>query len=74
MLAIPDTEVKVVYVGNFYLDCLESPILWRYYNEGRDGFTANMKEFAQEFPFLDTGKAVYRLFATRRYGNPYELP
>jgi hypothetical protein len=65
---------EIVYIGNFYLDCYEKPILWRYYSEGRDGFSKHMDEFAREFPFLNTGNAVYRLFATQSFGNPYELP
>jgi hypothetical protein len=33
-----------------------------------------MAEFKAEFPFLDTTKAVYRLFDTESFGNHYQLP
>jgi hypothetical protein len=65
---------EIVYIGNFYLDCYEIPTIWRYYTETHDGFGRHMAEFKSEFPFLDTSKAVYRLFETTRAGNHYELP
>ncbi len=65
---------EIVYIGNFYLDCYKIPTIWRYYTETRDGFASHMAEFKSEFAFLDTSKAVYRLFETTRAGNHYELP
>lgn len=65
---------EIVYIGNFYLDCYKIPTIWRYYTETREGFASHMAEFKAEFPFLETTKAVYRLFETERAGNPYELP
>jgi hypothetical protein len=65
---------EIVYIGNFYLDCYQSPIIWRYYTEGRDAFLKHMTEVKQKYPFIDPASVNYRLFNTTTIGNNYELP
>lgn len=65
---------EIVYIGNFYLDCYQDPIIWRYYTEGRDGFLKHMSEVKQQYPFIDPASVNYRLFQTTTIGVSYELP
>jgi len=65
---------EVVYIGNFFLDCNERPMLWRYYTKGREGFKSHMNEVKQKYPFIDPDKVTYRLFRTTVFGQNYELP
>jgi hypothetical protein len=70
-------EVKageIIYIGNFFLDCHQQPMIWRYYTEGRDKFKSHMSEVKQKYPFIDPGKVKYRLFRTKTLGLDYELP
>jgi hypothetical protein len=64
---------EIVYIGNFYLDCNQDPIIWRYYTEGRDAFLKHMSEVKQKYPFIDPASVNYRLFQTTTIGNTYEL-
>ena len=64
---------EIVYIGNFFLDCTDSPTLWRYYSEGREGFRTHMGEVKQKYPFLDLDKVQYRLFHTTVLGHEYQL-
>lgn len=65
---------EIVYIGNFFLDCVQNPTLWRYYTEGRDAFNKHMGEVKQKYPFIDPATVNYRLFQTTTIGNGYELP
>lgn len=65
---------EVVYVGNFFLDCHQEPVVWRYYTEGRDGFRSHMAEVKQKYPFINPDRVTYRLFRTTTIGLNYELP
>ncbi len=65
---------EIVYIGNFFLDCHEQPMIWRYYTEGRDGFASHMAEVKQRYPFIEPDKVTYRLFRTSTIGRDYELP
>ena len=70
-------EVKageVVYIGNFWLDCQDQPMLWRYYTEGREGFKKHMAEVNRKYPFIDPQKITFRLFRTELMGSDYDLP
>jgi hypothetical protein len=64
---------ETIYIGHFFLDCLQQPMLWRYYADGREAFHKHMSRVKQKYPFVDTDKAIYRLFKTP-LGLPYELP
>lgn len=64
---------ETVYIGNFYLDCYEGPMLWRYYTETRDGFQMHLGQYQQRYPFLDLSAVRYRLFRTSALGKPFEL-
>jgi len=64
---------ETVYIGNFGLDCLQQPILWRYYTQGKDGFQKHLAQYKVEYPFLDIGSVQYRLFETTTLGRSYEL-
>lgn len=37
-------EGEIVYIGNFFLNCQQNPMIWRYYTEGRDAFLEHMAE------------------------------
>jgi hypothetical protein len=64
---------ETVYVGNFGLDCLHQPILWRYYTPGRANFKAHAQQYLTKYPFLDAQAITYRLFDTVEFGKPYDL-
>lgn len=65
---------EVVYIDNFFLDCYYNPVPWRYYSEGRDGFSRHVAEFKQQYKFLGDKEVTYRHFKTKNFGNDYELP
>ena len=65
---------EVVYIGDFFLNCTGQPTLWRYYPEGRDNFRSKMANVRRKYPFLEVDKVQFRLFRTKIFGNPYELP
>ena len=65
---------EVVYLGHFYLDCHQQPILWRYYPEGREGFNGYLTSLKKSYPALDVEKVVFRLFQSKEFGQDYKLP
>jgi len=65
---------EIVYVGHFALDCVQAPMPWRFYPETRADFTQYLDKVKQQYPDLDTSKAVFRLFETKLIGKPYVLP
>jgi hypothetical protein len=65
---------EAVYLGHFYLDCYQQPILWRYYPEGRDGFSGYLASLKKLYPALDVEKVAFRLFQTNEFGRDYKLP
>jgi hypothetical protein len=65
---------EIVYIGNFFLDCHDGPMLWRYYSEGKEGFEAQIAEYRAKYPFLERERFRYRLFKTKTFGSDYELP
>lgn len=65
---------EVVYLGHFYLDCYQQPILWRYYPEGREGFKEYLVSVKRIYPALDVEKVTFRLFQTQEFGRDYKLP
>lgn len=64
---------EVVFIGNFAIDCLQQPIPWRYFTEGKKNFEEHLQQYQRKFPFIDPSKVVYRLFSTTTFGEPYEL-
>jgi hypothetical protein len=65
---------EAVYLGHFYLDCHQQPILWRFYSEGRNGFNGYHASLKKVYPALDVEKVVFRLFQTKEFGQDYKLP
>jgi hypothetical protein len=65
---------EIVYIGHFFLDCYQEPIIWRYYADGVENFKLELAAFKEKYPFLDTGKAQFRLFKTQAIGRRYDLP
>lgn len=59
---------EVVYIGHFGLDCLETPIFWRYYIE-KDDFEKYVDQIKQKYKFLFDKEIAYRLFQTTKFGN-----
>jgi hypothetical protein len=64
---------ETVYLGNFGLDCFQSPIPWRYYTKGRTGFQEHVQQYIAKYPFINADDIKYRLFDTVEFGKPYEL-
>lgn len=67
---------EVVYIGHFFLDCTfrDHPMPWRYYADGRDGFSDYLGKIRKEFPAIDSEHVRYGLFKTTAFGEAYELP
>jgi hypothetical protein len=65
---------ETVYIGNFSLNCTGQPTLWRFYEEGRKKFIEKMAVVRRKYPFVEVDKVQFRLFRTKIFGNPYELP
>ncbi len=65
---------EVVYLGNFYLDCQQRPMLWRYYVEGAANFQKQVGEYQRKFPFIEPQRIRYRLFKSKLFGLDYDLP
>ena len=65
---------EAVYIGQFFLNCSDKPTLWRYYEEGRNSFRSKMMSVRKKYPFLEVDKVQFRLFRTKIFGLPYELP
>jgi hypothetical protein len=65
---------EIIYIGNFFLDCHQQPMIWRYYTEGRERFKSHMSRVNQKYTFIDPDKVKYRLFRTTTLGLDYELP
>jgi len=65
---------ETVYIGNFALDCSQEPILWRYFTQGREHFQQHLTEYRRKYPFLKLDDVQYRLFDTKVFGKPYQLP
>lgn len=63
-----------VYIGEFFLECTGRPTLWRYYEENRDSFRSKMAAVRRRYPFLEVDKVQFRLFSTKIFGRPYDLP
>ena len=65
---------EAIYIGNFFLDCYQSPIPWRYYSEGKDSFDRHTEEYKDKFKFLQGTEIEFRLLETENFGSSYELP
>ena len=64
---------EIVYIGHFELDCIESPIPWRYYIDSRERFESFVARLWNEYPFLVDKPVQFRLFSTTRFGLPFSL-
>jgi hypothetical protein len=64
---------EILYIGHFELDCVESPIPWRYYIDSRERFRSFVTRFWSEYPFLVNTPVQFRLFSTTRFGLPFAL-
>jgi len=65
---------EIVYVGHFTVDCNGEPTLWRFYIDGQREFDSFVEEFRQQYPYVRNAQVTYRLFETKNFGTPYELP
>ena len=65
---------EAIYIGHFFIDCYRQPLPWRYYPDGRNDFNEFIKKFKEEFGYLSDADIKFRLFDTKHFGNPYELP
>ena len=61
-------ELIVQDIKWFGLDCLESPIFWRYYIEKED-FKNYLIQLKGKYKFLDDQQVIYRLFQTDKFGK-----
>ena len=64
---------EVIYIGNFFLDCLQSPIPWRFYTT-TENYEKHKSEYKSRFPFLEDKNIVFRLLQSGYYGNDEVLP
>lgn len=65
---------EVIYIGNLWIDCYDSPIPWRYFSELGPAFEAHAAEYLSEFKFLEDTLIQYRLMDTEIYGVLPEQP
>ena len=63
---------EVIYIGNFWIDCYDSPIPWRFFSEHGPDFETHLEEYLSEFKFLKSSEIQYRLLDTELYGMPPE--
>lgn len=63
-----------VYIGQFFLECTGRPTLWRFYEEDRGSFRRKLAAVRRKYPFLEVDKVQFRLFSTKMFGRPYDLP
>lgn len=64
---------EIVYIGHFELDCVESPIPWRYYIDDRKRFESFIAKLRKEHPYLTDTPAQFRLFSTTQFGTQFSL-
>ena len=64
---------EVVYIGHFELDCVESPIPWRYYIDSRERFKMVIARLWSKYPFLADTPVHFRLFSTTQFGLAFSL-
>ncbi|MCU7844771.1 MAG: hypothetical protein KZQ93_13120 [Candidatus Thiodiazotropha sp. (ex Monitilora ramsayi)] len=64
---------EIVYLGHFGLDCMQQPMLWRYYIEGRSEFERYTAGFHKKFEFAKPVPVKYRLFSTNIFGQAYSI-
>jgi len=64
---------EIIFIGNFFLDCYQSPIPWRYYPDGKEAFEFLKEEYSNKYKFIDKDKIQFRLLKTSNFGQPYEL-
>jgi len=65
---------EIIYIGNIFLDCLQTPIPWRYYTEGKEKFLQHVEQYKTKFGFLKDREITYRLLDTKYFGSSYSLP
>ena len=64
---------EIVYIGHFELDCVESPIPWRYYIDSRERFKMVIARLWSKYPFLADTPVHFRLFSTTQFGLAFSL-
>jgi hypothetical protein len=62
---------EVVYIGHFGLDCVNQPMLWRFYKEDKQSFKEFQDALNVYIPYLDD--ATFRLFETSHFGYDFSL-
>jgi hypothetical protein len=64
---------KIVYIGDFALDCQEGPIPWRYYLTKAEGFPEFVDYLLDRYPYLDSSAIEFRLFESKYFSQPYGM-
>ncbi len=65
---------EIVYIGHFGVDCHGEPTPWRFYVDGKAEFARYADGVHKRFPFTSEVPVTFRLFQTKDFGQPYELP
>ena len=65
---------EIVYIGSIFLDCLQTPIPWRYYADGKDAFLRHIEEYKKKYKFIKDREIKFRLLDTKYFGEEYSLP
>lgn len=65
---------EIIYIGNIFLDCLQTPMPWRYYTEGKENFHKQAEQYKAKYKFIKDRTITYRLLDTKYFGTPYSLP
>lgn len=60
---------EVVYIGNFFIDCYQQPIPWRYYTDGEDQLSDHYQHYKSKFKFLEDAEIIFRLFESHIYAE-----
>ncbi|HXC41439.1 MAG TPA: tetratricopeptide repeat protein, partial [Burkholderiales bacterium] len=60
---------EAVYIGHFFLDCYQQPMLWRFYSDGQEEFRKYLDSIKSKFPALDMQSIQYRPMTTVQFGN-----
>jgi hypothetical protein len=63
---------EMIFIGNFFLDCIKEPKLWRYYTKS-ENFDFHLRQFKNKYPYIDTDSVIYRLFETKTLGQSYKF-
>ncbi|MFT5397097.1 MAG: tetratricopeptide (TPR) repeat protein [Gammaproteobacteria bacterium] len=63
------TAGEVIFIGNFFIDCLVSPIPWRFFPVGEEFVNEQFDTYKSKFKFIDNKTIIFRLLETQNFGS-----